>query len=224
MAATTDQATMHAPHNCLKSTPLPNQAGVEELYSHQITPVISTDIEPQKYWFVMRDLKRPNTKYPAYKQLGDAGFQVFTPFTSKIIINKGKRTKIQIPYIPDLLFVYAERERLDKEVSRTKTLQYRYVKGAPYCTPMTVPPFEMTKFIAAVSSVKSPQYLAPEDILPSMYGSKVKIICDGPLNGLEGKLLKVKGSGRKRFLVELPGVLTASIEIEKSDYIELIED
>ncbi len=35
--------------------------------------------EQQMHWYVMRDLKRPNAKLPAYKQLSDEHIEVFTP-------------------------------------------------------------------------------------------------------------------------------------------------
>lgn len=173
-------------------------------------------------WFVLRDLKRPNAKLPAYKQLGEAGFRVFTPMTSKIATVGGKRFRVQVPFINDLLFVLSDKENLDRVVAQIETLQYRYVKGAPYCTPMVVPTHEMNRFMAAVTHVKTPTYYSPDEITPNMYGAKVRMVCEGPLNGFEGKLLKIKGSGKKRFLVELPGILAASIEVGNSDYIELI--
>ena len=37
----------------------------------------SIDIE--KHWYAMRDLKRSNALLPAYKQLSQAGMEVFTP-------------------------------------------------------------------------------------------------------------------------------------------------
>lgn len=173
-------------------------------------------------WFVMRDLKRANAKLPAYKQLQEAGFRVFTPMTTKVIEKGGKKTRIQVPFVQDLLFVYSGKEALDNVVSRTKTLQYRYLKGAAYCTPMTVPAPEMDKFISAVTSVKTPQYYHLDEITPGMYGAKVRMICQGPLNGYEGTLLKIKGSGKKRLLIKLPGVLAASVEIGNTDYIQLL--
>ena len=178
----------------------------------------------QMCWFVMRDLKRPNAKLPAYKQLSEAGFRVFTPMTTKIVISTGKRVRIQVPFVNDLLFVFADKDSLDKIVTRTETLQYRYVKGAPYCTPMIVPTLDMNRFITAVSHIKTPQYYAPEEITPRMYGSKVRLLCEGPLNGFEGQLLRIKGSGKKRFIVELPGILVATLEVGNTDYIELIEN
>ncbi len=59
--------------------------------------------DEQTYWFVMRDLKRPNAKQPAYKQLEDNGMEVFTPMKSCIKIKNGKRTREEAPFIQDLL-------------------------------------------------------------------------------------------------------------------------
>ncbi|MDE6279640.1 MAG: UpxY family transcription antiterminator, partial [Paramuribaculum sp.] len=152
-----------------------------------------------------------------------AGFRVFTPMKSKIATAGGKRIRIEVPFIHDLIFVLSEKDKLDRVVAQIETLQYRYVKGAPYCTPMTVPTHDMDRFMAVVSNVKTPKYYSPEEITSNMCGVKVKMICEGPLNGIEGRLLKIKGSGKKRFLVELPGVLAASIEIGRFDFIEFLE-
>lgn len=176
-----------------------------------------------KYWFVMRDLKRFNAKLPAFRQLGEAGFRVFTPMTSKLIVAAGRRTRIEVPFVQDLLFVYSDRASLDGVVERTDTLQYRFVKGAPYGTPMTVPVAEMERFIDAVSRVKTPLYYRPDELTSSMYGARVRMICEGSINGLEGILLKVKGSGKKRLLINLPGILAASIEVSTADYVEILD-
>lgn len=178
--------------------------------------------ESKKEWFVMRDLKRANANLTAYKMLEDLGFKVFTPMTSKVVERGGKRTRIQAPFVQDLLFVLSEKELLDRVVGRTATLQYRYVKGAAYRTPMTVSTGDMERFIAAVTYVKTPRYYQLDEISPEMYGAKVRMICEGPMNGFEGTLLKIKGSGKKRLLVKLPGVLAAAIEIGRTDYVELI--
>lgn len=183
---------------------------------------METDLSTGEQWFVMRDLKRANAKLPAYKQLEEAGFRVFTPMTTKIIEKGGKRTRIQVPFVQDLLFVYSSKEALDKVVTRTQTLQYRFLKGAAYCTPMTVPVAEMDRFITTVTSVKTPQYYHLDEITPSMYGAKIRMVCEGPINGFEGTLLKIKGSGKKRLLVKLTGVLAAAVEIGNADYIELV--
>lgn len=176
----------------------------------------------EKQWFVMRDLKRANAKMPAYRALGEAGFSVFTPLTERIVTRGARRVREQVPFMPDLLFVLSDRAALDPVVARTDTLQYRYVKGAPYRTPMTVPAVDMARFIAAVSTFRAPRYLHPQEVTAAMCGARVRMVCAGPLNGYEGLLLRVKGSGKKRLLVQLPGLLAAAIEIAAPDYIQLL--
>ena len=46
-----------------------------------------------------------------------------------------------------------------------------------------------------------------------MIGKKVRII-GGPLNNYEGRLQKLQGSRIKRLFVELPGLFTASVEVQ----------
>lgn len=139
----------------------------------------------------MRDLKRPNAKLPAYLQLSAAGFEVFTPLMQKILIRGSKRVKATVPVIHDLLFVNSTRSVLDPVVARTETLQYRYVKGGGYCEPLVIPSADMDRFIHAVDSGAHVDYYRPDEIPRSMYGTRIRIIGDGPLNGYEGILLAV---------------------------------
>lgn len=41
--------------------------------------------EQRMHWYVMRDLKRPNAKLPAYKQLSDEHLEVFTPMQWRLL-------------------------------------------------------------------------------------------------------------------------------------------
>ena len=179
-------------------------------------------MESECKWFVLRDLKRANAKEPAYLKLSQLGFDVFTPLTTNVTETAGRRVRREVPVIQDLLFVRTDRETLDPVIARTDTLQYRYLKGQTYGTPMTVPAWDMDRFIAAVSHLKAPRYYRPEEITPAMCGARIRMVCQGTLDGMEGRLLRIKGSGEKRLLVELPGLLAASVEITSADYIELI--
>ena len=58
-------------------------------------------------WFVMRDLKRLNAKLPAYKQLGDMQFELFTPMKWQMVVKGDKRIRMEVPYMQDLLFVHS---------------------------------------------------------------------------------------------------------------------
>ena len=167
----------------------------------------------------MRDLKRPNAKLPAYKLFASENIEVFTPMKSQLSVKGGKRIKEEVPIIRDLLFVHGTQEIIDPIVRKTPTLQYRYERGS-YCSPMTIADVAMERFICAVKSQKQQIYYLPGELTPNMIGRNVRII-GGMFNGYEGNLLKLRGSGKKRLIVELPGVLFVGVEIEP-EYIEML--
>ena len=156
--------------------------------------------EKQTCWYVMRDLKRANAKLPAYKQLLNEHFEVFTPMKEQLSVHGGKRTREEVPFIQDLLFVHDTQEAIDPFVEKYPTIQYRFQKGGGYKNPMTVADADMERFIHAVSVSKNPKYYLPGELTPSMCGRHIRIV-GGPLDGYEGKLLTVRGSKTKRLLV-----------------------
>lgn len=170
------------------------------------------ETENRKCWYVLRDLKRPNAKLPAYRQLSGAGFEVFTPLEERVVTRGGRRFREEVPFIRDLLFVHERREALDPLVEKYPTLQYRFQKGGRYKDPMTVPGADMERFMHAVSVSEKPRYYLPGELTPAMCGREIRIV-GGPLDGYEGKLLSVRGSRTRRLLVELPNYLTAAVEV-----------
>ena len=171
-------------------------------------------------WFVMRDLTRANANRPAWKLLEESGFHVFTPMVWKIRQRGNRKERDFVPVIHDLLFVNSTREQLDPVVERVPTLQYRFVKGGSYGQAMVVNNEEMNRFIKAVSSSEDVLYYSPTEITPHMIGKKVEII-GGPLNGMAGNLLSIRGMRKRRLIVELPGMLTSAVEVSP-DYIKFI--
>lgn len=169
----------------------------------------------------MRDLKRVNALRPAHIELTEAGFEVFTPKAWKIIQRGKKKSRELQPIVHDLLFVRSLRETLDPVVERTPTLQYRFLKGGRYCEPMTVREAEMKRFIAAVEGSDEPRFYLSGELTPDMIGRRIRILQAGPLNGFEGNLLALRGSRKKRVLVDLPGILSAAVEIQP-EFIEFI--
>lgn len=174
----------------------------------------------EKQWFVMRDLKRRNSNRLAIHELKEAGYEVFTPMTQLIMTIGGRRQKREVPVIQDLLFVHEEKRVLDSFVELRPTLQYRYMFGKTKNEPMTVSDEEMTRFIFAVGNTESPLYYSPGEITSAMYGKKVRMV-GGLLDGYNGRLLSVKGMRKRRLIVELPGIITAAVEVEP-DYIRII--
>lgn len=174
----------------------------------------------EKQWFVMRDLKRRNSNTLAIHDLEKAGLEVFTPMTQMIMTIGGRRQRRDVPVIQDLLFVHDSKENVDPYVAKCRTLQYRYQFGKTKDEPMTVSAVEMEKFIHAVGNTESALYYHPGEITKEMYGKKVRIM-GGMLDQYEGRLLAVKGMRKRRLIVELPGLITAAVEVEP-DYIQII--
>lgn len=189
--------------NCLIYNNIGNLAGIEDLSEHEGVT---------KQWFVMRDLKRPNAKLPAYKQLEALEIIFFTPMRWRLTVRQGKRVREEVPYMSDLLFVHDTQADLDPIVEKIPTLQYRYQRGKGYRKPMVVPNADMERFIRAVNSTETPQYYLPGELTPVMYGRRIRIV-GGGLDGYEGRLLTTRGSRTKRILIELPTWLTAAIEV-----------
>ncbi len=160
----------------------------------------------------MRDLKRANAKQPAYKELSDRGFEVFTPMKWMLTTRQGQKKREEIPVVRDLLFVHSSSDLLDPIVKEIPTLQYRFLRGGHYCEPMIVRDTEMRRFIDAVNSTDKPVYYQPEEITPAMCGRSIRVV-GGPLDGYEGRLLKVRGTRKRRIIVDLPGILSVSVEV-----------
>ena len=200
---------------------------MEDTKEHIVQPVSGDNMPstPARWrtvvqWFVMRDLKRTNAKLPAYQMLGEMGMEVFTPMVWKIVSQHGKRVRMEVPFMQDLLFVHESRERLDPVVELTNTLQYRFLRDGKR-TPMTVRETEMERFKKAVEATVNHYYYTPKEVMSDMIGKRVRIV-GGPLDGYEGNLQKMQGSRSKRLFVELPDLLTVAVEVQP-EFIQIIK-
>ena len=171
-------------------------------------------------WYVMRDLSRSHALNPAYKVLKEAGLEIFTPMVRKTITRRGKRRIVEVPYMADLIFIHASQQTIDPWLRMLPRLQYRFMKGF-HNRRMTVPEAEMQQFITAVERVPQAAYIDPELITPQMYGRTVRII-GGELIGYEGRLLKVRGTRKRRFIVSIPGLIAATVDLDPA-HIEFLE-
>lgn len=168
--------------------------------------------EERARWYVMRDLKRTNAKEPAYKMLEGKGMDVFVPMKWRLVTRGGTRVREEVPFISDLLFAHETRGNLDPVVDRTRTLQYRWLRGT-WREPMTVADADMERFINAVNAAENPKYYLPEELKPDMFGRLVRIV-GGVLDGYSGRLLSARGSKFRRLIVEIPNLLAAAVQVE----------
>ena len=86
---------------------------------------------------------------------------------------------------------------------------------------MTVKEQEMEQFMAAVRSTDQPVFYTPAEVSRLSFGKKIRLLCEGVLNGYEGELIAVRGGRKKKLLVRLPGLLAVEYEVSP-DYIQFI--
>ena len=181
--------------------------------------ISSSSNKKQAFWFVLRDLKRANSKLRAYQLFAEKNIEMFTPMKWRLDMVKGKKIRKEVPCIPDLLFVHDTRENLDPIIEDSLTVQYRWVRNH-WREPMVVSDAEMERFIRAVNASASPKYYLPEEITPEMLNRPIRIV-GGPLDGYEGTLVTTRGSKVKRLMVELPNLLSVAVEVNP-EYIQFI--
>lgn len=85
---------------------------------------------------------------------------------------------------------------------------------------MTVADAEMERFINAVNSDNAPLIYTPSELTPDMIGREI-IVNGGPMDGVRGRLLKMRGSRKRRLIVELKGFFVAAVEVNP-DYVQLV--
>lgn len=195
-----------------RTLPLEGQPGTDSLTVRRQ--------ERAEQWFVLRDLKRAGALRPAYLSLREEGLEVFTPMRWRVRHKGARGERVEVPVVQDLLFVHTSRLRLDPVIALVPTLQYRYLRGAGYRQPMTVRLAEMERFIRAVQGAQEVRYYLPGELTPDMVGRMVRL-SGGPMDGCEGHLLALRGSRKKRLLVELPSLLSAAVEVNP-EFVQLI--
>ena len=172
-------------------------------------------------WFVMRDLHRGHTTVYAYEELASKGFTTYTPTIKKPHFDSsGQSTIIERPYLPDLFFIYGEQHIIEALIHPRSRFQFRYKYGVSPATPMVVPEAAMNSFIAANRGSDETNFIPVSQIPKSVRNCPIRIL-GGPLNGLEGMLLRTRGTTRKPLVIELPHFLAISVTVA-DEYIELL--
>lgn len=180
----------------------------------------ATEEHPTKRWYVLRDLKRRNARRIALHDLADAGLEVFTPMMQVIESAASGRRRVDVPVIQDLLFAHEDKQILDAHIKRIPGLQYRYMRGQTIDNPMTVRDGDMERFIIAATATGTPEYFRPGEITSEMLGRDIRIV-GGPLDGVEGRLLTVRGSRRRRIVVEIRGLISVAAEVSP-EFIQML--
>ena len=167
--------------------------------------------EDGKHWYVLRATYcREKT---AYNYIINDGIAAYLPMqvTMKLERN-GRKRHLRSPLLPNILFVYSDKEQIEKYVKHTPELfflKFYYdhtIKDANgQNPPLTVDYDSMMNFICATSSENENMLLIEESKCRYKSGDKVKVV-DGMFKGVEGYVARV--AGQQRVIVKIKNLCT----------------
>ena len=156
-------------------------------------------------WYAMRATYR--RELDAMRLLEKEKLGCFIPMQYKISVKKGKKVRVLMPVIHNLVFVHA----CPSEVKRTRSGQK-----------IIIPDNDMQRFIAVAGTYNDHLLYFQPDELNLSKGTRVRII-GGDFEGQEGLFLKVKGARDRRVVIEIQGVIAVAMATIHPDLIEVIE-
>lgn len=169
-------------------------------------------------WYVLGSLKR-NQELKIRDELRRESFNCFVPLHYVVKIVKGVRKRDLVPAIPGLVFLQGVEETLKEAIQGRK--QGLYLRKSTFSNKeeyLTVSDRDMQNFMAVVEQAgEHITYFSAEEIQLHP-GDKIRIK-GGMFDGREGVIMRVKGRRKKQFVVSIPGVVYAAVELEP----ELIE-
>lgn len=172
-------------------------------------------------WFAMGAPYRNELKVQS--QLEDYGIRCFIPMKTDVALRRGHKTRVRIPAVSNLLFARCSASRMKEVKPLIPKLQYKVCKNETGNTIITISDKEMDDFITVTSALdeESVVYYRPEE-LSLAKGTRVRIVDGGVFDGAEGVVMKVKGHRSKKFIVQIPGFISAVTTISP-DLVEILK-
>lgn len=175
----------------------------------------------EEKWFVLGSLKR-NQELKIRDELRRDSLECFVPLRYVVKKVKGVRQRMMVPAIPGLMFVKGTEDVL-KDAIKFKTFGL-YLRKSTFTNKedyLTVSDHDMQNFIAVTEQAgEHITYFSPEEI-KLQPGDKIRVK-GGVFDGREGVIQRIKGKRSKQFIVSIPGVVYAAVELEP-EMIELPE-
>ena len=169
-------------------------------------------------WYAMRATYRREPD--AMRLLEKEKLGCFIPMQYKISMKKGKKVRVLVPVVHNLLFVHASPADVKRVKSKVTYLQY--ITDTRSGQKIIIPDSEMQRFIAVAGTYNDHlMYFQPDELNLSK-GTKVRII-GGDFEGQEGIFLKVKGARDRRVVIAIQGVIAVAMATIHPDLIEVID-
>ena len=168
-------------------------------------------------WYAMRATYR--RELDAVRLLEKEHLGCFVPMQYKVCIKKGKKIRVLVPVIHNLLFVHARPSDLKRVKSQVAYLQY--ITDTRSGQKIIVPDVQMQRFIAVAGTYNDHLLYFQPVVLNLSKGTKVRIT-GGDFAGQEGIFLKVKGARDRRVVIEIQGVIAVALATVHPDLIEVV--
>ena len=183
----------------------------------EIAPDMEADKETE-VWYAMRATYRREPD--AMRLFAKEHIDYFVPMQYKISIKNGKKVRVLVPVIYNLIFVHA----CPSEVKRVKSMvaYLQYITDTRSGQKIIIPDQEMQRFIAVAGTYHEQLLYFRPDELNLSKGTKVRVT-GGDFEGQEGIFLKVKGARDRRLVIKIQGVIAVAMASIHPDLIEVIK-
>jgi len=174
--------------------------------------------EESPVWYAMYAYKKEMT---AQTELDKEGIKNFIPMRYGIKERHGKKERVLVPAISNLVFVYSTKSVLSGFKLKNPYLQYIMQKAGANRKIITIPTKQMQEFISIAEKYEENiTYYKPEEVNLAK-GVKVRVH-GGVFDGVEGTLLKVKGKRCKRIVISIPDVITIAAAYIQPELMEIL--
>lgn len=174
----------------------------------------------QLYWFAM---SVPYNRVMKVKtMLDNLHIECFVPMRYEVRTVKGRKTRLCVPAISNLLFVHTTDSILKMFKQTTTFLQYLVCRVDGVSRKIIVPDAQMQQFIRiSLTYDEELVYLKPEEVNLTK-GTRVRIL-GGAFDGVEGVFLKIKGKRSRRVVVLIDNVSAVAVSEVSPDLIEVLD-
>ncbi|MBE6207824.1 MAG: UpxY family transcription antiterminator [Rikenellaceae bacterium] len=177
---------------------------------------MESEQQEELVWFAMRATYR--REMIAKRALEDRSIESFVPMRYELKLQGGRRRRVLVPAIHNLIFVHAAPKHLQQVKTHLPYLQYMIRKGGEK---ILVPDEQMRRFIAVTEDLdEGLTYYNPEELRLEK-GQRVKIH-GGPCDEQEGVLVKVPGFRSRRVVVAIEGVMAVALATVKPEQLEVL--
>ena len=189
------------------------------MFTPSAAPAVSVTLSEDKevHWFVMRSL---TNLLQMEDRLQREGLECFLPKTTRLRAGQRSRRIEVVPVVPPYIFVHANYDSIRAFKQKVDRLSFIPVLGTSTHSTMKVSDKEMEDFIRVVSQREEKTHIYSAGEIPLAPGQRIRI-CGGPLAGVEGKLVKLKGTRDKRLMVSVGGILLATTPIDRT-FVQLL--